>query len=76
MLASPVGVVSQLLPKQPGKRERVTNQLAVPWRYIPAFVRDVLHRGLRTPSKLMLEVLILTAARSGKSGRWSGRSLI
>lgn len=66
VLASPVGVVSQLLPKQPGKRERVANQPAVPWRCVPAFVRDVLHAGLQTRSKLMLEILILTAARSGE----------
>jgi len=66
VLASPVGVVSQLLPKQPGKRERVANQPAVPWRAVPAFVRDVLHAGLQTRSRLMLEILILTAARSGE----------
>lgn len=66
IIASPVGVVGQLLPKQPGKRERVVNQPAVPWRAVPDFVRDVLHGGLQTRSKLMLEVLILTAARSGE----------
>ncbi len=66
ILASPVGVVSQLLPKQPGKRERVANQPAVPWRDVPAFVQNVLHDGLQTRSKLMLEILILTAARSGE----------
>lgn len=66
VMASPVGVVSQLLPKQPGKRERVANQPAVPWRDIPAFVQDVLHKGLHTRSKIMLEILILTAARSGE----------
>lgn len=64
--ASPVGVVSQLLPKQPGKRERVANQPAVPWHDVPSFVRNVLQTGLRTRSKLMLEALILTAARSGE----------
>lgn len=66
VLASPVGVVSQLLPKQPAKRERVANQPAVPWRDVPTFVLEVLHSGLRTRSKLMLEVLILTAVRSGE----------
>ncbi len=64
--ASPVSIVAQLLPKQPGKRERVAHQPAVPWREVPIFVRDVLHGGLQTQSKLMLEVLILTAARSGE----------
>lgn len=66
VIASPVGVVGQLLPKQPGKRERVVNQPAVPWRVVPDFVRDVLHAGLKSRSKIMLEVLILTAARSGE----------
>ncbi|GAA0779991.1 site-specific integrase [Roseibium denhamense] len=66
IMASPVGVVSQLLPKQPGKRERVANQPAVPWRDVPAFVQNVLRQGLQTRSKLMLEILILTAARSGE----------
>jgi integrase len=66
IIASPVGVVSQLLPKQPGKRERVENQPAVPWRDVPAVVRDVLRDGLQTQTKRMLEVLILTAARSGE----------
>lgn len=66
IVASPVAVVSQILPKQPGKRERVTHQPAVPWRHVPAFVKDVLHAGLQSRSKLMLEVLILTAARSGE----------
>ncbi|MCV0426322.1 MAG: tyrosine-type recombinase/integrase [Roseibium sp.] len=66
ILASPVSVVSQILPKQPGKRERVANQPAVPWRDVPVFVRDVLRSGLQTPTKLMLEFLILTAARSGE----------
>ncbi|WP_415714222.1 tyrosine-type recombinase/integrase [Roseibium sp.] len=66
ILASPVGVVSQLLPKQPGKRERVAHQPAVPWREIPVFVKNVLHSGLQTRSKFMLEVLLLTAARSGE----------
>lgn len=66
IVASPVSVVTQLLPKQPGKRERVAHQPAVPWRDMPAFVQDVLHSGLPTQSKLMLEVLILTVARSGE----------
>lgn len=66
IVASPVQVVSQLLPKQPGKRERVANQPAVPWRDVPAFVSTVLHQGLPTRSKLILEILILTAARSGE----------
>ncbi|MBG6145759.1 phage integrase central domain-containing protein [Roseibium album] len=66
IMASPVGVVSQLLPKQPGKRERVANQPAVPWQELPTVVQGVLRQGLQTRSKLMLEILILTATRSGE----------
>lgn len=66
IMASPVGVVDKLLPKQPSKRERVEHQPAMPWRDIPAFVHDVLHEGDRTTSKTMLEILILTAVRSGE----------
>lgn len=78
ILASPVGVVSQLLPKQPRKRERVANQPAVPWRDVPAFVKGVLHCGPQTRSKLMLEVLILTASRSGEVRlmEWSELDLV
>jgi len=66
IVASPVGVVDRLLPKQPGKRERVEHQPALPWRKLPEFFRGVLHHGSTTMSKEMLEVLILTAARSGE----------
>ena len=64
--ANPVGVVSKLLPKQPGKRERVVHQPSMPWKDVPALVRDVLHTGKPNLSKAMLEFLILTAARSGE----------
>ena len=66
IVASPVGVVEHLLPKQPGKRERVDHQPAMPWQALPDFCRTVLHYGPPVRSKLMLEVLILTAARSGE----------
>lgn len=66
VVASPVGVVNALLPKQPGKRERVEHQPALPWRQLPEFVRDVLHTGPATDTKAMLELLILTGARSGE----------
>jgi integrase len=66
VVAGPVGVVAALFPKQPGKRERVEHQPALPWRHIPEFVRDLLHAGPTTDTKSMLEFLILTVARSGE----------
>lgn len=66
VVASPVGVVTKLLAKQPGKRERVAHHPAVPWREVPAFVAEVIGSGRRSDSKEMLELLILTAARSGE----------
>lgn len=72
IVASPVGVVTKLLAKQPGKRERVTHHPAVPWRDVAAFVKDVLHAGRQSDGKQMLELLILTVARSGelRGMRW------
>ncbi|GAB6052853.1 tyrosine-type recombinase/integrase [Magnetospira thiophila] len=64
--ANPVGVVSRLLPKQPGKRERVTHQPSIQWKEVPSFVGSVLRTGKPNLSRLMLEFLILTAARSGE----------
>ncbi len=66
IVASPVSVVDKLLPKQPGKRERVEHQPAMPWRLVPGFVRNHLHHGKPTVSRLMLELVILTAVRSGE----------
>jgi integrase len=66
IMASPVRVVDKLLPKQPGKRERVSHQPAVPWRDLPKLFRDVLQAGVTTKTRLMLELLILTACRSGE----------
>jgi integrase len=64
--ANPVGVVSKLLPKQAGKRERVIHQPSMPWKDVPALISDVIHSGKPSLSKVMLEFLILTAARSGE----------
>jgi integrase len=64
--ANPVSVVDKLLSKQPGARARVQHQPSVPWRGVPDLVKEVLHEGKRSLSKLMLEFLILTAARSGE----------
>lgn len=63
---NPVGVVDKLLPKQPGVRERVQHHPSLPWRDIQHFAETVLHAGKPNLSKLMLEFLILTAARSGE----------
>ena len=72
--ANPVDVVSHLLPSQPSKSVRVEHQPAMPWREIPAFVKEHLrttHRFDVTPT--MLEFLILTACRSGevRAMKWS-----
>ena len=65
--ANPVDVVDHLLPQQPGKRERVQHQPSMPWRDIPAFVRDVLHASTSNVTRSLLEFVILTAARSGEA---------
>jgi integrase len=64
--SNPVGVVGKLLPKQQSKRDRVVHQPSMAWSEIPAFVDEVIHNGQTSLSKLMLEFLILTAARSGE----------
>lgn len=66
IMASPVGVVDKLLPKQPGKRERVQHQPALPWRSLPTFFSEVLHAGEANTARQMLELVILTACRSGE----------
>ena len=63
---NPVGVVSKLLPKQPAARERVVHQPSMAWSEVPEFVESELRNGQSLLSKLMLEFLILTAARSGE----------
>ena len=65
--ANPVDVVHHLLPSQPGKAVRTEHQPAMPWRDIPAFLAN--HVRNREPydlTRAMLELLILTAARSGE----------
>ena len=66
IVASPVGVVDKILPKQPGKRERVQHQPALPWRSLPTFFKEVLHAGEANTTRQMLELVILTACRSGE----------
>jgi integrase len=64
--ANPVGVVTELLPKQPKIRDRVVHHPAMPWQDVPVFVEEVIRAGNPSLSKTMLEFLILTAARSGE----------
>lgn len=64
--ANPVSVVAKLLPKQPAVRERVVHQPSMAWSEVPEFVESELRNGQIILSKLMLEFLILTAARSGE----------
>lgn len=72
IVASPVAVVGKLLAKQPGKRERVEHHPAMPWRDIPDFCEKALRDRPPTAGRLMLELLILTAVRSGelRGMRW------
>lgn len=62
----PLTVVDHLLPRQPGKRERVVHQPAMPWRDVPSFAAQVLTDGHDDLSRPLLEFVILTAARSGE----------
>lgn len=68
---NPIDVVDHLLPQQPGKRERVQHQPSMPWRDIPAFVRDILHASTSNVTRGLLEFVILTAARSGEAREMS-----
>lgn len=66
-VANPVDVVNHLLPLQPGKAVRTEHQPAMPWREIPKFITENLHGADRyDATRPMLEMLILTAARSGE----------
>ena len=73
-VANPVDVVNHLLPQQPGKSVRTEHQPAMPWRDIPKFIAEKLQSTDRYDStRPMLELLILTAVRSGeiRGMRWS-----
>ncbi len=61
---NPVSVVDHILPKQNAKAE---HQPAMPWKDVPTFVSEhVKARTIRDTVRAALEVLILTAARSGE----------
>jgi len=64
--ASPVGVVTKLLPKQPSKSERTQHQPAVSWKDVPEVIKQVCRGNNPSLSSRALEFLILTAARSGE----------
>lgn len=64
--ANPVKSVGSLLPKQPRMRERVVRFPSLPWQDVPEFVTGTLHKDNPSLSAVMLEFLILTAARSGE----------
>ena len=64
---NPVDVVNHLLPQQPGKRERVKHQPAMPWCDIPFFIADAVRADKPNVSRALLEFVILTAARSGEA---------
>lgn len=73
-VANPVDVVNHLLPQQPGKSVRTEHQPAMPWRDIPKFISDKLRSaGRYDVTRPMLELLVLTAVRSGeiRGMRWS-----
>jgi integrase len=46
---------------------RVKHHAALPWQALPAFVRDLRERPIMRATKLVLEFIILTAARSGEA---------
>lgn len=65
--ANPVEVVGHLLPVQQEKAVRTRHQPAMPWRDIPEFVTTRLRNAPQYDvTRPMLELLILTAVRSGE----------
>lgn len=70
--ANPVDVVEHLLPQQPSKAQRIEHQPAMPWKEVPAFIKAYLRLEGQDQTRPMLELLILTAARSGeiRGMRW------
>ena len=62
---NPLDIVDHLLPSQPSARQRVQHQPSVPWRDMPAFMRDVVG-ATSAKSRCVLEFIILTGARSGE----------
>ncbi len=66
VMASPLGAINALLPRQPGKRGRVTHHPAVPWRDLPDVWTKLFDGSRMSIGRDALQFLILTAARSGE----------
>ena len=69
-MTNPVSAVDALLPKQPGKRERVQHHPAIPWRALPKSLSML--SGSPTAGRDALFFLLFTAARSGevRGAKW------
>lgn len=66
--SNPVDVVTHLLPQQQGKAVRTQHHPAMPWRKVPAFVRENLRlEGRVDITRKLLAFVILTACRSGEA---------
>jgi integrase len=72
VVASPLGVIDALLPRQPGKRERVEHHPAVPWRTLPMVCKSLFNENTVAVGRQALELLVLTACRSAevRKMRW------
>ncbi|TNM66143.1 tyrosine-type recombinase/integrase [Aliirhizobium smilacinae] len=68
----PMSYVKALLPRQPTRRERVRHFPALPWSMIPEFIATTLRSDGNDVHQTMLELVILTACRSGeiRKMRW------
>lgn len=68
----PISHVNVLLPRQATRRERVRHFPALPWSKIPNFVATALRYDDDDIHRIMLELVILTACRSGeiRKMRW------
>ena len=64
--SNPVDVVSYLLPAQPSKEIRQKHMPAMAWRELPKFYNQLLDTGKSNVTRLILELTILTLARSGE----------
>lgn len=70
--ADPISHVNALLPRQATRRERVRHFPALPWSKIPDFIATTLRSDDDDIHRMMLELVILTACRSGeiRKMRW------
>lgn len=70
--ADPLSHVNALLPRQPTRRERVRHFPALSWSKVPDFIATTLRSDEDNIHHIMLELVILTACRSGeiRKMRW------